>query len=397
MARMDLNDMMQERARVTDSIRKLMDKYDDTTLMTAEDKQELDNMEKSFDNLNTRIINEKKQRERERALGEEQEPEAKKKDRGPSQFAKALSGNEADVAAYRNSMTLGNDDQAGALTAPMEFRQELIKELDNALFMRRICRVIPGVGAAQSLGFPYRKTAAVIPEWTGEVTEAPEEKTVSYGRREFKPYRMADLIILSRTLMNHAPMAERVLREEIASRLSAAQEMAYLTGSGSAQPLGVFTASETGIPTSRDVAADNTATAVTFDGLMNAKYALKAQYQTGAQWIMHRDMAKMVAKLKDGNGQYIWIPSVRDDQPDRLLGKTANISEYAPNTFSAGKYVAIYGNFRYYWIADSDAMTIQVLREKYATTNQTGYLWDYFGDGMPVVGEAFARVTLASA
>lgn len=392
MARIDIHDMMQDRAKVTDSIRKLMDKYDDTTLMTAEDKQELDRMEKEFDNLNQRITTEQAQRERERAIGEQ--PKDGPKDNKPSLFARALGGEAADIAAYRNSMTLANDDQAGALTAPMEFRQELIKELDNMLFMRRICRVIPGVGAGQSLGFPYRKTAAVIPSWTGEIDEAAEETTVSYGRREFKPYRIADLLKLSRTLMRHAPMAERILREEIAGRLGAAQEVAYLTGDGNEKPLGVFTASENGIPTARDISTGNTATEVTTDGLMEAKYALKQQYQAGAQWIFHRDAVKMLAKLKDGDDQYIWYPSVRDDQPDRLLGKTVNMSEYAPNTFTTGKYVGIYGNFNHYWIADADALTIQVLNEVYATTNQTGYLWNFFGDGMPVIGEAFARVTL---
>lgn len=392
MARIDIHDMMQDRAKVTDSIRKLMDKYDDTTLMAAEDKQELDRMEKEFDNLNKRITTEQAQRERERAIGEQ--PKDGPKDNKPSLFARALGGEAADIAAYRNSMTLANDDQAGALTAPMEFRQELIKELDNMLFMRKICRVIPGVGAGQSLGFPYRKTAAVIPSWTGEIDEAAEETTVSYGRREFKPYRIADLLKLSRTLMRHAPMAERILREEIAGRLGAAQEVAYLTGDGNEKPLGVFTASENGIPTARDISTGNTATEVTTDGLMEAKYALKQQYQAGAQWIFHRDAVKMLAKLKDGNDQYIWYPSVRDDQPDRLLGKTVNMSEYAPNTFTTGKYAGIYGNFNHYWIADADALTIQVLNEVYATTNQNGYLWNFFGDGMPVIGEAFARVTL---
>lgn len=393
MARMNIYDMMQDRASVTNNMRQLMNKYEDTTQMTAEDRQELERMEQEFDNLNQRINDEQRQMERERTIGEEK-PSDKRETNKISLFARALGGQAADIAAYRNSMTLGTDAQAGALTAPMEFRQELIKELDNALFMRKICRVISGVGAAQSLGFPYRKTAAVVPSWTGEVDEAAEETTVSYGRREFKPYRIADLLKLSRTLMSHAPMAERILREEIAGRLGAAQETAYLTGDGTAKPLGVFTASENGIPAARDISEGNTETAVTTDGLMNAKYALKQQYQNGAQWIFHRDAVKMLAKLKDSDGQYIWYPSIRDDQPDRLLGKTVNMSEYAPNTFTKGKYAGIYGNFQHYWIADADELTVQVLNEVYASSNQTGYLWNFFGDGMPVIGEAFARVTL---
>ena len=44
--------------------------------------------------------------------------------------------------------------------------------------------------------------------------------------------------------------------------------------------------------------------------------------------------------------------------------------------------------------AGADLLTVQVRNELYATTNQVGYLFNYFGDGAPVLGEAFARVKL---
>ena len=70
------------------------------------------------------------------------------------------------------------------------------------------------------------------------------------------------------------------------------------------------------------------------------------------------------------------------------------MSEYAPNTYTTGKYAAVFGDFKYYWICDADILTVQVLNELYAPNNQIGYLYNYFGDGAPVVGEAFARVKL---
>jgi len=157
----------------------------------------------------------------------------------------------------------------------------------------------------------------------------------------------------------------------------------------------LFVANAAGINTDRDMATGNTATAVTFDGLINAKYSIKQQYWNGAEWVMHRDLAKMLAKIKDGEGQYIWQPSIAAGQPDRLLGFNVNLSEYAPNTYTAGLYAAILGNFGLgYWICDADAINIQVLKELYAVTNQIGYLFDYFGDGAPVLPEAFARVKM---
>ena len=71
------------------------------------------------------------------------------------------------------------------------------------------------------------------------------------------------------------------------------------------------------------------------------------------------------------------------------------MSEFAPNTLTTGLYVGLLGDFSNYWIADAMDMQVQVLKELYAETNQTGYIGRLETDGMPVLAEAFARVTLA--
>jgi HK97 family phage major capsid protein len=293
-------------------------------------------------------------------------------------------------------LQLNIDATAGYLTAPVEFRDTLIRGLDNMLFMRQISNVIPGgIGAGQSLGFPYRKTEATDASWLAEITTATEDSTIDFGRREFKPNKLAKLIKLSNTLIDHAPMAEGVVNREMQYKISTAQENAYMNGNGTAQPLGIFTASASGISTGRDVSTDNTATTVTFDGLQNAKYAVKQQYHMNSSWVGHRDFVKMIAKIKDGDGQYIWQQGVTIGQPDRLLGAPVYMSEYAPNTFTTGLYVGVYGDFKQgYWIVDANSLQLKVLRELFALTNQVGYLVDYFGDGAPVLEEAFARIKL---
>jgi HK97 family phage major capsid protein len=157
----------------------------------------------------------------------------------------------------------------------------------------------------------------------------------------------------------------------------------------------VFTASDDGIGTARDVSTGNTATEIKFDGLMEAKYAVKGQYQGAAEWIFHRDAVKKIAKLKDSDGQYIWQPSVVMGTPDMLLGRPVNQSEYAPNTFTTGLYVGLYGDLKYYWICDSLNVEIQVLAELYARTNQIDYIARVEMDAAPILAEAFARVKLA--
>src|SRR5690606_41779652 len=142
---------------------------------------------------------------------------------------------------------------------------------------------------------------------------------------------------------------------------------AFVTGACGNQPLCVFTASTYGVSACRDVATGNSATAIAMNGLINAKYALKAAYWPRARWIFHRDAVKQIALLRDdsgasaGTGSYLWYPSVRDGEPDRLLGLPMDVSEYAPNTFTSALYVGILGDFSNYWIADSLALELQRL------------------------------------
>jgi HK97 family phage major capsid protein len=103
----------------------------------------------------------------------------------------------------------------------------------------------------------------------------------------------------------------------------------------------------------------------------------------------------MIRKLKDGEGNYLWQPGLASDRPATILSIPYDESEYCPNTFSTGKYVGALCCWNYYWIVDALTLRIQVLRELYAETNQTGYIARAETDGMPVHENGFVRVTLA--
>ena len=62
--------------------------------------------------------------------------------------------------------------------------------------------------------------------WHGqtEVAAAPEEATIAFGRREFKPQRLAKLIKISKTLMRHAPSPDQTVLDRILYKIEAAQE-----------------------------------------------------------------------------------------------------------------------------------------------------------------------------
>lgn len=388
----------QERAGLVTEIRNLMNEFERQE-MPGEKKDELAKMETRFDALNVSIVSEEKQLQRERIIGEAQD-KLDNPDKKPDELQMAFiehirMGTQSTFEVY-NSLQQGNPSQAGYLVAPERFVSDLIKEMDNTFFFRKMAKVLSPLQGAQSLGYPKR-TSRMSRATRGTELQTPTPDTnLAFGKREFKPAPATAEILLSRTLMRNAPAVDGIVRAEMNYAFGEMLEIEYMTGSGAnGECLGIFTASDEGIPTSRDVSTGNTATEIKFDGLFEAKYSIKNQYQSRLQWIFHRDGVKKIAKIKDGEGQYIWQPSVVLDQPDRLLGKPVNMSEYAPNTFTTSKYVGIIGDFSCYWIVDSLAMEIQVLTELYARSNQIDYIGRLETDGMPVLEECFARVKLA--
>ena len=291
-----------------------------------------------------------------------------------------------------------SDSAGGYLVVPLQLANQIIKAMDNEVFIRRLATVIP-CPKAESLGVPVLDNDMGDPTWTAEIATGSEDSTMSFGRRELTPHPAARLIKVSNKLIRAAYLdAEQIVSDRLIYKFGIVQENGFLNGSGSNQPMGVFTAATSGfgISTSRDVSTGNTTTAFTTDGLIEALYSLKAQYRKKAAWIFHRDAVKKLRKLKDGEGNYIWQLGLSADKPDTILNCPYHESEYCPNTFTSGEYVGIVGDFSNYWIADALDMQIQRLVELYAANNQVGFIGRIECDGMPVLEEAFARVTLGS-
>ncbi len=294
----------------------------------------------------------------------------------------------------RRALQADLDTSGGYLVAPQQFVTTLIQAVKNATFFRGLATVY-SVPNADSLGAPALDTDVADPTWVSELSTGSADTALAFGKRELRPHPMAQRILVSRTLLRKAAEPEMIVRDRLAYKGAVVQENAFLNGTGANQPLGVFTASTAGISTARDVSTGNATTSIKFDGLLEAKYTLKGNYWGGARWIFHRDAMKQIAKLKDGDGQYIWRPNVVAGEPDSVLGIPALMSEYAPSTFTTGLYVGILGDFSNYWIADAMDMQIQRLDELYAATNQVGFITRAETDGMPVLEEAFVRVKLA--
>jgi HK97 family phage major capsid protein len=290
-------------------------------------------------------------------------------------------------------------DTAGGFIATSErMLAGILAAVDDAVPFRGLAT---GFTAApgETLGQVTLDTDLADDEWgAGELTEASDSADVAFGKREFKPRDIKRRVVkISKALIQAQTIdVEAFVQERRAVALGRTLEQAYMTGNGAEQPLGIFTASALGINTDRDVNTGN-ATGFTADGLITIQGTLKPQYEAAARWLFHRDAVTAIRKLKDGNGQYLWMPGLQQGTGNTILGKSYVTSEYVPNTYTNGLYAGMYGDFSYYWYVDRLAAAVQRLVELYARAGEIGLLFDGQGaDGMPVMSEAFVRIKCAA-
>lgn len=406
-----LNELRNKRGNLVKQCRDLVSKAQaENRDLTTEESTKYDTMFADQAKLGDQIKREDALRESERGLegagrrtgtegdldpeGRSADPEKRYAEVVFPALSKWFGRREAEITGdERRALQADLDVSGGYLKAPMQMVKELIKAVDNQLFIRQLATKHT-LTESDSMGAPSLDANPADAEWAGEISSAGEDSTMAFGRRELKPHPLKKLLKVSNKLLRLAPDAGRLVLDRLAYINAVPQENAFLNGNGAGQPLGVFTASALGISTGRDVSADNTGTAITADNLKNVKYSLKGQYWKKAQWVAGRDFFKRVSKLVDAEGQYLWQAGIQAGDPDRLLGFPVNMSEYAPATFTTGLYVGILGDFSQYWIADVLAAEIKRLDELYARTSQTGFQIEAHVDGMPVLEEAFARVKM---
>ena len=123
------------------------------------------------------------------------------------------------------------------------------------------------------------------------------------------------------------------------------------------------------------------------DELIDLVYSLRAPYRKGAVFVLNDTTVKLLRKLKDGDGQYLWRPGITENAPDTILGHRIVTSEFMPGVSAANKSIA-FGDFSYYWIADRQGRTFKRLNELYATTGQIGFLASQRLDGKLILPEA---------
>lgn len=279
----------------------------------------------------------------------------------------------------RNSLKIGTDSEGGYLV-PDEFEKTLVEGLLEENIFRTLATIINTSSGDRKIPVVASKGNA---SWVDEEAPIPESDD-SFGQISIGAFKLATIIKISEELLNDSVFnLESYIAKEFARRIGSAEEEAFLIGNGTGRPTGIFNdTGGAGVGTTA-----STQSTIKIDEVIDLFYSLKSPYRKKATFIMNDSTVKEIRKLKDGNGQYIWQPSITAGEPDTILNRPVKTSSYVPGLVAGAKPIA-FGDFSYYWIADRQGRSFQRLNELYAVTGQIGFKASQRVDGKLILPEA---------
>ena len=385
-------DLREKRAKLWDSTKAFLDsRRNENGLLSAEDTATYEKMEADVVNMGKEIDRLERQAVLDLELSKptsaaltnrpSQHQETEKTGRASNEYKAAFwkamkNKNSFDV---QNALQVGTDSEGGYLV-PDEFERTLVEALQEENIFRQLATIITTSSGDRKIPVVATKGTASWVDEEGVIPEADD----AFGQVSIGAYKLATMIKVSEELLNDSVFnLEQYIAKEFGRRIGAKEEEAFFVGDGTGKPTGIFNATGgagVGITTA-------SASAITIDEIMDLFYSLKSPYRKNAFFVTNDATVKSIRKLKDGNGQYLWQPSVTAGQPDTILNRPLKTSAYVPGIAAAAKTIA-FGDFSYYWVADRQGRSFQRLNELYAATGQVGFKATQRVDGKLILAEA---------
>lgn len=277
-------------------------------------------------------------------------------------------------ADERKAMSVGSDPDGGYTVVP-DVSGRMIKRVYETTPMRQVASIVTiGTDRLEGINDLGEGTAG----WVGETAPRPATGTPQIGKWEIPVHELYAFPQVTQKLLDDSMFnIESWLADKTADKFARTENAAFLNGDGVGKPRGLLT-----YPTA--VTADATRAWGTFqhvltgtdagfgattngtDKLIDLVYSVKAQYRQNANFMMSRATVAGVRKLKDGQGNYAWQPSVTALSGGLLLGFNIVEGEDMP-AIAADSLSIAFGDFREaYQIVDR--VGIRVLRD--ALTNK---------------------------
>lgn len=387
---MTIQELIQKRAKVWETAKSFVDTHEDKNgRLSAEDTAAYNRMEQEIEDLTASIERQQRAAERDKMLSQPINSPIVSK---PAQTAKEKTGRASDEykaamlgalrSNFRNVSNVLQEgvDADGGYLVPEEYDKRLIDVLEEENILRALGTKLTTAGD-HKINVAATKPAASWIEEGQELTWG--DSTFSQILLDAHKLHVA-IKITEELLYDNAFGLENYIITQFGKALANAEEDAFLNGDGKGKPTGIFAKTGGGNVTA-EVAA------FTGDELIDLVYTLKRPYRKKAAFIMNDKNLAVLRKLKDANDQYLWQPSLKEGEPERLLGYPVYTSAYAPADAIA------FGDFSYYNIGDRGSRSFKKLTELFAGNDMVGFVAKERVDGKLILPEAVQILKLKTA
>ncbi len=389
---MTIKELIEKRAKVWETAKNFVETHEKEGVLSEEDTMTYNKMEKEIEDLTMSIERQQRALDRDHELSKPMNSPIIGKPYVPEMDDKKMTGvkskeyKNAMLSAMRsnfrnvsNILQEGVDGDGGYLV-PEEYDKRLIQVLEGENIMRGLATIITTSGL-HKINIAATKPAAAWIEEGGALTFGD----AIFDQINLDAFKLHVAIKVTEELLYDSAFGlENYIITEFGKALANAEEDSFLNGDGKGKPTGIF--AETG---GGQVVSTLTA-AIKSDDLIDLVYGLKRPYRKNASFIMNDATLASLRKLKDNNGAYIWQPSYKEGEPDRVLGYTVHTSSFAPENAIA------FGDYSYYNIGDRGSRSFAELRELFAGNGMIGYVAKERVDGKLVLPEAVKILKLKS-
>jgi HK97 family phage major capsid protein len=257
---------------------------------------------------------------------------------------------------------------AGGYTVPQGFYAELQEAMKAFGGMRNVAFNL-NTAAGNQLMIPtannVSQVGAILAENAAATTSDP-----SFGQTSLTAYKYTSNIILVpiELLQDSAFDVESWVRSKIAERIARITNQHFTTGTGTGQPTGIVTGAVSG-----KVGTTGQTTSIIADDLVDLEHAIDPAYRAGSTFMMHDQSLKVIKKLKDTQGRFLWMPGLTSNAPDTILGYKYEINQDMA-TMAANAKSVLFGRLSSYWIRNVMDISLVRFGEKYMDAGQVGFV-----------------------
>ena len=191
------------------------------------------------------------------------------------------------------------------------------------------------------------------------------------------PNEVAGYIPVTDKLLRNSEAASSLITTLLRRAILAAEDVAFLSGNGAGQPLGIINH-----PATINVARTGFPSAAPGDNYVDLVNMYTSVMKDGPLvWVYSPTMLGELMTMTDVNGNLIWTTSAREGEPNRVMGIPAIENERSPVMGQAGDLLLM--NLNHYLIKDGSGIFISASEHVRFLQNQTVIKAFWNVDGQP--------------